>query len=132
MVQIQKRYPTFEIQLITEDTSYELTYDTKKQLSSDSFDNAIISFSCKNSMTDDSPAFALIVTAVDKWDKILNANDLIRIKVFPDVTDKVPDNPYIMVGMISDIKKDGEYANGTLVYRITGQAMTKALINFQV
>ncbi|AHZ10404.1 tail protein with lysin activity [Bacillus phage Hoody T] len=132
MVQIQKRYPTIEVNLITENTSYEITYDTKKQLSSDSFENAIISLSTKNSMGDDSPAFSMIVTAVDKWDKIIGANDLIRIKAIPDVTDKVPDNPWIMVGMISDIKKEGEYSNGTLVYRITGQAMTKALINFQV
>lgn len=132
MTTIVKRYPTFEIELITQDTPYILKYDTQKQISQKTFEEAIISFSIKNAMADDSPAFSLVISSKEKWDKIVNANDLIRIKVFPDVTKEVPDNPYIMVGMISDIKKEGEYGNGTLLYRITGQAMTKALINFSV
>lgn len=132
MTTIVKRYPTFEIELITQDTPYILKYDTQKQISQKTFEEAIISFSVKNAMADDSPAFSLVISSKEKWDKIVNANDLIRIKVFPDVTKEVPDNPYIMVGMISDIKKEGEYGNGTLLYRITGQAMSKALINFSV
>ncbi|MBE7901863.1 NlpC/P60 family protein, partial [Paenibacillus polymyxa] len=43
-----------------------------------------------------------------------------------------PENPYVMVGLISDIHKEGEYNEGTLLYRITGRAMTKALIDFSV
>lgn len=132
MTTIVKRYPTFEIELITENTSYEITYDTNKQLKQADFEQAILSFSVKNSMADDSPAFSLVILAKEKWDKIINSNDLIRIKVIPDVTKGVPDNPYIMVGLISDIHKEGEYSNGSLLYRITGQAMTKALINFDV
>jgi hypothetical protein len=83
-------------------------------------------------MEDDSPVFSLIILAKEKWDRILNANDLIRIRVNPDNAKAVPDNPYIMVGLLSDIRKDGEYADGTLLYRITGRAMTKALIDFEV
>ncbi|AMW63583.1 tail lysin protein [Bacillus phage Bubs] len=132
MTTIVARYPRIEVDLITEKTTYEIQYDTGETLTTKNFDNAILSLSTKNAMADDSPAFSLIVTAQDKWDKVIGPNDLIRIKAIPDVTDAVPDNPWIMVGLISDIKKDGEYANGTLVYRVTGQAMTKALINFQV
>ena len=132
MTTIIKRYPTFEVDLVTEKTSYELTYDTGKQLNQADFEEAIISFSCKNSMADDSPVFSLVILAKEKWDAILNSNDLIRIRAIPDTTKGVPDNPYIMVGLISDIHKEGEYENGTLLYRITGRAMTKALIDFEV
>ncbi|ALA13023.1 tail protein with lysin activity [Bacillus phage TsarBomba] len=132
MTTIVKRYPTFEIELITQNTPYLLKYDTQKQISQKSFEEALLSFSVKNSMSDDSPAFSFVISAKEKWDKIINANDLVRIRVFPDVTKGAPDNPYIMVGLVSDIKKEGEYANGSLLYRVTGQAMTKALINFDV
>ena len=129
---IEKRFPTFELELITENTSYEIVYDTYKQLREPDFEEALLSFSVKNSMSDDSPVFSLVITAKEKWDKLINSNDLIRIKVIPDVTKPVPDNPYIMVGLISDIHKEGEYPDGSLLYRITGQAMTKVLMNFDV
>ena len=129
---IVKRYPTFEIDLVTENTSYELRYDTKKQLKQKDFEQALLSFSVKNDMGDDSPAFSLIIIGKEKWDKLINSNDLIRIRVIPDVTKGRPDNPYIMVGLISDVHKEGEYGDGSLLYRITGQAMTKALMSFDV
>ncbi|MGV3085478.1 hypothetical protein, partial [Enterococcus dispar] len=74
----------------------------------------------------------LVILAKEKWDKIINSNDLIRIRVIPDSTKGRPDNPYIMVGLISDIRKEGEFSEGSLFYRITGRAMTKALIDFEV
>ncbi|MCB5366914.1 C40 family peptidase [Collinsella aerofaciens] len=132
MSTVVRRFPTFELELITENTSYELTYDTYKQLKESDFEEALLSFSVKNSMADDSPVFSLVITAKEKWDKLINSNDLIRIKAIPDTTKEVPDNPYIMVGLISDIHKEGEYGDGSLLYRITGQAMTKALMNFDV
>lgn len=132
MTTIVKRYPTFEVELVTEKTSYELTYDTDKQLRQTDFEQALISFSVKNSMADDSPVFSLVVLGKEKWDKMINSNDLVRIKAIPDTTQGIPNNPYIMVGMVSEIRKEGEYEDGSIVYRITGQAMTKALLNFDV
>ncbi|AYJ75721.1 putative tail lysin [Bacillus phage BSP18] len=132
MTTITRRYPQFEVDFITEKTSYELKYDTSKQLTQRDFEESILSFSTKNSMEDDSPVFSLVITAKEKWDKVLTSNDLIRIRVIPDVTKGKPENPYVMVGLISDIHKEGEYNEGTLLYRITGRAMTKALIDFSV
>lgn len=132
MTTIVKRYPTFEVDLITENTSYMLSYDTGKQLKQEAFEQALIQFTCINNMADDSPVFTLVILAKEKWDQRLHSNDLVRIRVIPDVTKGVPDNPYIMVGLISDVHKEGEFSDGTLLYRITGQAMTKALISFDV
>lgn len=83
-------------------------------------------------MADDSPVFSLILSGKDKWDMLLGANDLVRIKVIPDTRKGEPDNPYIMVGLISDIHKEGEYDDGILLYRITGIAMSKVLTDFEV
>jgi len=132
MTVISKRYPSFEVEIISEDSSYQLLYETNKELTVDQFDNAILSLSTKNSMSDDSPAFSLVVVGKERWDTVINSNDLIRIKAIPDVTKPEPDNPYIMVGLISDVHRDGQYSDGTLLYRITGRAMTKALIDFEV
>jgi cell wall-associated NlpC family hydrolase len=122
--------------MVTNSTSYELAYNTSKILTTDDFDDALISFSIRNSMADDSPVFSLVLLGKDKWDQLLNANDLIRVKVTNSLTDVkagwAEANPYIMVGMISDIHKEGEYVNGSILYRITGQAMTKALMDFNV
>lgn len=127
-----KKYPQFTVELVTEKTSYELTYDTGRDLTSADLDEAVLSLSIKNAMQDDSPAFSMVVLAKEKWDMVINSNDLIRIKVTPDITKADPDNPYIMVGLISDIHREGQYSDGTLLYRITGRAMTKALIDFEV
>jgi hypothetical protein len=122
--------------MVTNSTSYELAYNTSKILTTDDFDDALISFSIRNSMADDSPVFSLVLLGKEKWDQLLNANDLIRVKVTNSLTDVkagwAEANPYIMVGMISDIHKEGEYVNGSILYRITGQAMTKALMDFNV
>jgi hypothetical protein len=132
MTTIIKRYPTFTVEMANEQSSYILTYDTEEQLTQEDFEESIISFSIKNAMEDDSPVFSLVVLAKKKWDKILGSNDLVRIKAIPDRTKDEPHNPYIMVGLISDIHKEGEYGDGILLYRITGRAMTKALIDFNV
>lgn len=127
-----KRYPTFKISFYTQENSYNIVYDTQKTLTSKDFEESLISFSTKNSMSDDSPVFSLVLLAKEKWDTLLSSGDAVRIRVYPDRTKPSPDNPYIMVGMISDIRRDGEYADGTILYRITGRAMTKALIDFEV
>jgi hypothetical protein len=132
---VVRRFPTFEIDLITQSTSYVLRYDTSTQASqftSGELEEALIQFYITNDMTNDSPVFTMVVLAKTKWDEVLNANDLIRVRVYPDRTQTPPDNPYIMVGLLSDIHKEGEYVNGTLLYRLTGNAMTKALMDFQV
>lgn len=83
-------------------------------------------------MEDDSPVFSMLILANEAWDLHLTSNDFIRIQAIPDRKATKPDNPYIMVGLISDIQKEGDYDDGTLLYRITGRAMSKALIDFEV
>jgi len=126
------RFPSFECELVTENSSYIITYDLNKELTSNDFENSIISFSTKNSMQDDTPVFSIIISAKEKWDNILGPNDLIRLKAIPDTKAGEPENPVILVGLISDVHKEGEYNDGVLLYRITGKAMAKALTDFEV
>lgn len=129
---IVKRYPTFSVEFITEKSSHIIEYDTGKQLTGDDFEEAIISFSVKNAMEDDTPVFSLVMLAKEKWDMVVGANDLVRIKVIPDVRRGEPNSPYVMVGMVSDIHREGEYADGILLYRITGMSMAKVMMNFEI
>lgn len=130
---VQKTYPIFKIDLYTNETSYELVYDTAKQVTSDDFEEAMLSFTTRNSMEDDSPVFSIVLAGKTKWDKVLTVNDLVRIQVLDDLFGKgINANPYIMVGLISDIHKEGEFANGSILYRITGRGMAKILMDFNV
>lgn len=95
-------------------------------------EESIISFSVKNAMEDDSPVFSLVLIGKEQWDASIGSNDLVRIRVIPDTDKGKPKNPYIMVGLISEVFKEGEYEDGMLLYRITGRAMPKALIDFEV
>lgn len=109
-----------------------MKYDTDKKLNQKDLEEAIISMSTKNSMEDDSPVFSLVLLGKEQWDAVLGSNDLVRIRVIPDSTKGKPKNPYIMVGLISEVFKEGEYDDGMLFYRVTGRAMSKALIDFEV
>jgi cell wall-associated NlpC family hydrolase len=130
---VQKTYPIFNIELLTNETSYELVYNTANQLTSDNFEQALISFTTRNAMEDDSPVFSIVLAGKEKWDKILTVNDLVRIEIIEDLFGKgINNNTFIMVGLISDIHKEGEFANGSIVYRIMGRGMPKVLMDFNI
>lgn len=132
MIATNLRYPKIEIEIITEDSKHLIKYDTGDTITQNDLMESMISFSVKNSMEDDSPVFSLVILAKDRWDMALVSNDMIRIKIDPKSENIKVRNPYIMVGLISEIQKEGEYEDGMLLYRITGRAMTKALIDFEV
>jgi cell wall-associated NlpC family hydrolase len=92
----------------------------------------IINLTVKNDMQDDTPVFSLVLVGTERWNEHVRTNDRISIRVIPDVTKPAPPNPYIMVGLVSHVLKEGEYEDGRIVYRISGRAMSKALMDFNV
>lgn len=91
--------------------------------------DAIINLATENDMANDAGTFSITLVGTRKWDVALTPNDLVIIKMHPSVEVR---NDVVMVGMISEVKKIGEYANNSTVYSITGLSMGKALMQMKL
>lgn len=137
MTIISKRTPQFNVDFITESSSYVIRSASEDEVETirngDTILNRVIGFSTKNAMSDDVSAFSMVLTGDIKWDKYIRSNDHVSIRVTADSSfGASSSHPYVMNGLVSDVRKEGEYEDGTLLYRVTGQGMMKVLINFEV
>ena len=127
------RYPTFDIKLITEVNDYHITYDTRNEFSNDFVGESVISLTTKNAMEDDSAVFSFVLAGDVYWDRVLTSNDAIILKINPNEGDgNPPSNPVILVGLVSEVRLEGDYGENSKMYRITGQSFAKAFINFEL
>lgn len=94
--------------------------------------DSVISYTSKNAMEDDSAAFSFVLSGDVYWDKVLSPNDAIVLKMYPDAKGKAPQNPVLLVGMISEVRLEGDYGSNSKMYRITGQSFAKAFMQFDL
>lgn len=132
MRQVVKRYPRFKITFYTEESTYHVKYDTDEKNSDDFMGESVISLSTKNAMEDDSAVFSFVLAGDVYWDRLLTANDAVVLEVTPSEEGEQPQNPVLLVGMISEVRLEGDYGENSKMYRITGQSFAKAFINFQL
>ena len=132
------RTPTIEVKFITDRDVFDLKFNTIENqnnkgaiLSSGDMTNAIVSLTTENDMNNDSGTFSMVLVAMEHWERILSPNDIVIIKVNPGKPNKVK-NDVIMVGMVSAVKRIGEYSSSSVLYQITGQSMMKALMQLKL
>lgn len=111
-------------------TNVTSTTDTDR-LVSGGMTNGIISFTTTNDMNEDSATFSIVAVGTKRWDKLLEPNDIITLRVNPGDGNPV-ENDVVMVGMIGDIKRIGQYADSSILYQITGNSMMKALMQLKL
>ena len=134
---VYKRMPTISVRFITSTDTFTLQTNTVEQqsdaaiLGSDSLVEQIISFNTENNMANDTPVFSLVLAGLDRWDRILQPNDIVTIKVNPGDGNTVV-NDVVMVGMVSEVKKLGSYGDSSIVYQVSGQSMAKALMQIKL
>lgn len=136
------RYPVFDISFFTEDEEWTITYDSKKNLegtalkktdiTNDFMAESVISLSTKNAMEDDSAVFSFLLAGDVYWDRVLTANDAVVLKITPNEEGKQPDNTVLLVGLISEVRLEGDYGENSKMYRITGQSFAKAFMQFEL
>ena len=80
-------------------TNVTSTTDTDR-LVSGGMTNGIISFTTTNDMNEDSATFSIVAVGTKRWDKLLEPNDIITLRVNPGDGNPV-ENDVVMVGMIS-------------------------------
>lgn len=133
------RRPKFDLRFITETSEFHIVSDSKRKPNNNFMTESIISMSTKNALADDSSAFSFVIAGDMEWDKILNENDMVILKVepnelypgVPSKEDKVKNNTLI-VGLVSEVRVEASYGENTKMYRITGQSMAKAFIQFEL
>lgn len=124
----RKRKPNFRVEFITDDNDFTVMYDSSIDVKGSTIENRIVSFQTKNSMQDDSAVFQITLAGDTHWDKILTVNDIMKIYVNPNPADDK--EGLILVGMISQVSKVGNYTNSQITYRITGQSFSKPFLKF--
>ena len=134
---VYKRMPTISVRFITSTDTFTLQTNTAENasdasvLTDGSLVEQVISFNTENDMSNDTPVFSLVLAGLDRWDRILQPNDIVTIRVNPGDGNTVV-NDVIMVGMISEVKKLGSYGESSIVYQISGQSMAKALMQLKL
>lgn len=150
---ISLRKPTIQVTFLTEKREFNLKYDkdssdrptidalieeieeskfgigTDADAKGKGITDAVINLATETNMANDAGTFSLTLVGTSRWDIALNANDVVIIRANPS---KKVDNDVIMVGMISEVKKIGEYSNNSSVYAITGLSMMKALMQMKL
>lgn len=143
---VELRYPRFNLAFYTEKDEYHITYDAQTGESNTSVVNkdndsevsnnfmieSVISLTTKNAMEDDSAVFSFVLAGDVYWDRILKANDAVVLRLYPDITSDLPVNPVLLVGLISEVRLEGDYGENSKMYRITGQSFAKALMQFDL
>lgn len=136
--QAYKRQPTIDVVFYTEAGTFNLKYNTTEDkadngsvLGKGNMSSAIISLTTDNNMSNDSATFTLNVASSERFDRILSPNDIVIIKINPGVPNKVK-NDVVMVGMVSDIKRIGEYDSSSIVYQVNGNDMMAALMQLKL
>ena len=132
------RRPTFDLTFLTETADYNIRHNTNN-LSNNSMEDRVISLATKNDMNDDTSAFTITLASDTRWEEIVRPNDLVVINIRPnEAVDGKPNykdtntNDSVIVGLITEIKREGDYGDGTRLYKITGQSLAKVFMNFEL
>ena len=135
---VKMRRPDVLVNILTETADYNIRYESDN-FNQDSIREKIISVSTKNDMNDDSSAFTVTVASDTRWEELVRPNDLVIIKLnpnetkvgYPNAKDTVK-NDVVVVGLLTEIKSEGDYNDGTRLYKLTGQSFAKILLNFEL
>ena len=132
------RRPDVLVNILTETAEYNIRYESDN-FNQDSIREKIISVSTKNDMNDDSSAFTVTVASDTRWEELVRPNDLVIIKLNPNETKvgypnakDIVKNDVVVVGLLTEIKSEGDYNDGTRLYKLTGQSFAKILLNFEL
>ncbi|BCK59785.1 tail lysin [Staphylococcus phage vB_SauH_DELF3] len=127
------RKPKVRIEISTDDNTCTLRFEDTRVYTGMELGRKLLIFHTKNSMEHDSSVFRINRAGDPSWDKLVMANDIIRIFMVPNDDDNdndVRQERLIQVGMCSGVSKVGSYGNDTTQLRITGPSLVKAFMKF--
>ena len=126
------------MKFLTETNAYHIIWDAATP-NNNFMTESVISLTTKNAMEDDSSAFSFVLSGDMQWEKILNANDMVIMRVYGNqaqmgntLAEDVDDNNVLIVGLVSEVRREADYNSNSVMYRITGQSLAKAFIQFEL
>lgn len=133
------RRPKFDLTFITEESEIHIVHNVGVSKENKFMTESVVSMTSKNALEDDSAAFSFTLAGDMEWDKVLNSNDMVVLKIDPNEAipgkpeerDEVKNN-VVMVGLISEVRLEGTYKDNTKLYRITGQSFAKVFMQFDL
>lgn len=134
-------FPQISIEVHTEHSQYKITNDSNNQIGiavgqqAGVLSNSIVSFETQNSIGDNLGSCSIIVSGQTiRWDKILNVNDIIILRVNSNEldTDEPVYNTNIFTGLLSEVSLIGQYGNDSQMFQITAQSFAKAFTQFKI
>lgn len=132
------RRPRFSLKFLTETNAYHIIWDAATP-NNNFMTESVISLTTKNAMEDDSSAFSFVLSGDMQWEKILNANDMVIMRVYGNqaqmgntLAEDIDDNNVLIVGLVSEVRREADYNSNSVMYRITGQSLAKAFIQFEL
>ena len=132
------RRPRFSLKFLTETNAYHIIWDAATP-NNNFMTESVISLTTKNAMEDDSSAFSFVLSGDMQWEKILSANDMVIMRVYGNqaqmgntLAEDVDDNNVLIVGLVSEVRREADYNSNSVMYRITGQSLAKAFIQFEL
>lgn len=132
---VRIRRPKFSLTFVTENSKFHVVYDAD-DVDNNYMTESVLSMSTKNAFDDDTSAFSFVLSGDVEWTKLLNENDLVILHIDPhEVVGgeyKKPFNDTLIVGLISEVRLEGEYRDNSKLYRITGQSFQKAFVQFML
>jgi hypothetical protein len=134
-------FPKIELEFHTEHSQYKITNDSSNTVgiaaghSDTVLSNAIVNFQTQNTLGDNIGSFSIILSGQEiRWNKILNVNDIIIIRVDPNEVESTQPvfNSNVFTGMISEVSVLGQYGDDSLMFQISGQSFAKAFTQFKI
>ncbi len=128
-------FPKIELDFHSEHSQYKITNDSSNDIgigvgqNPGVLSNALVQFQTQNPVADNVGSFSIIVSGQSiRWDKILNSNDIIIIRIAPNEVEAAQSvyNTNIFTGLVSEIAIIGQYGSNSLMFQVSGQSFAKA------
>lgn len=134
-------FPKIELDFHSEHSQYKITNDSSNDIgigvgqNPGVLSNALVQFQTQNPVADNVGSFSIIVSGQSiRWDKILNSNDIIIIRIAPNEVEAAQSvyNTNIFTGLVSEIAIIGQYGSNSLMFQVSGQSFAKAFMQYKI
>lgn len=134
-------FPATQLEFHTEHSQYKITNDSGNTVgvsvgqNSSVLSNAMVEFQTQNVIGDNIGSFSVIISGQHvRWDKVLNVNDIITIRIDPNEVESKQEvfNTNIFTGLVSEIAVIGQYGSNSLMFQVSGKSFAKAFTQYKI
>lgn len=130
------QYPSISAEIHTEHSDFKITNDYGNdvgKVNNTSFQSDIVSLQSTNSISRDSSTCVVELGGDIRWDKVINENDIIIIRIDPHKNNgKSPINTNIFTGLVAEVREESNYSSDNILYQITAQDFSSVFSSYGI